>query len=180
MRVLQIFVVFLTSIDCFINNVFMKNHHFHNGQTKLRMNYLESIENNSRHNRTKYYLAPRPVFLKKPISQISFDELFLRIFSIDHIYISGNCDRVIISKENTKFVYYMNFEEDKEKMEYFLSILDANITIVNDYPTMMDSPSGELYCSPNPRIASIENLKRAFEIEFPLDNINDYDDNELE
>ena len=69
MRVLQIFVVFLTSIDCFINNVFIKNHCFHNGRTKLKMNYLESIENNSRHNRTKYYLAPRPVFLKKPISQ---------------------------------------------------------------------------------------------------------------
>ena len=164
MRVLHFFVIFITSIDCFYNNCF-KHHNVLNCYTKMKMSYLESIENNSIYNRTKYYLAPRPVLLRKPIPHISFDELFLKLFGIDEIYISSNTDRVIISKENTKFVYYMNFEEDKERIEYLLSLVNANITIINDYPTKMDNPSGELYCSPNPRIVSIQNLEKIdFEI----------------
>ena len=42
----------------------------------------------------------------------------------------------------------MNNKKEKDKIEFLLSLIDLDVEIVNDYPTIMDRPSGSLYCSP--------------------------------
>ena len=69
--------------------------------TSLNCNYLENIENASYYDRNKTILLPKPIpiyaqnkipkpILKpKPIPRLTFDNLFLILFSIQKIYISS-------------------------------------------------------------------------------------------
>ena len=153
--------VLLLVLFCAISNAFF-NVQFRLFQPKLYlrtplcMNYLESLENNSFVPKNILLPKPIPISLQnktliktkkiKPIPVLSFDEMFMLIFNIDKIYMSSNADRIIICYDNEKKVFYMNTNNDKDKIEYLLSLIDVDITIVNDYPTKMDSPYGELYC----------------------------------
>jgi len=171
MRTLSLFVFAIETIVAFfnINSIHRSNL---NLRTKLKMNYLDQIGNNSAYNKTKYYLAPKPVFVRKPIPKITFDEMFVRIFTTEQIYMSSNADRIIIAGNGMKGVYYMNFESDKEKITYILSLLDIDVQIVNDYPTKMEKPSGELYCDPNQGIVSIDDINRYLDNQFSKDHDN--------
>jgi len=148
-RTTCILFLILSSVNAFFNIRHLNPISRH---LKLRspmfMNYLQSIENNSFINRTRTVLNPKPFYPKDPIPRISFDEMFVLIFNTKHILMSSNADRIIINDNNTKGVYYMPSMIEKSKMEYLLSLTDIDITIVNDYPTKMDSPGGEYYCSP--------------------------------
>jgi len=100
-------------------------------------------------------LLPKPIPVltlnelpPKPIPIITFDQLFLIIISINHVYMSSNADRIIVEYNNTKGVYYINNYIERNKIEYLLSFIDTDLTIINDYPTRMDNPKGSLYCSP--------------------------------
>ena len=116
-------------------------------RTSLMMNYLQQIENNSS-NRTGLILNSRPRFIRNPIPILTFDELFVKISNINHILMSANADRVIVYFGNKQGVFYMTTRKEKEKIEYLISLIDVDITIVNDYPTKMDMPTGEYYCTP--------------------------------
>ena len=148
-RTTSILILILSSVNAFFN---IRHLNPMSRYLKLRspmyMNYLQSIENNSFVNRTRAVLKPKPFYPKDPIPRISFYEMFVLIFNTKHILMSSNADRIIINDNNTKGVYYMPSLLEKSKMEYLLSLTDVDITIVNDYPTKMDSPRGEYYCSP--------------------------------
>ena len=130
---------------------------FNKPLTSLKCNYLENIENASYYNRNKTVLLPKPIPLQiqnkilkpLPIPCLTFDNLFLILFSIKNIYISSNSDRIIVEYDNKKGVFYINNDIERNKIEFLISLINVDITIVNDYPTKMDYPNGELYCSPN-------------------------------
>jgi hypothetical protein len=116
-------------------------------KTSLRCNYLESIENASNYNRTIPTLLPKPT--PTPIPSLTYDQLFLILFSVTKIYISSNSDRIIVEYDNRKGVFYITNFIERHKIEFLISLINVDVTIVNDYPTKMDYPNGELYCSPN-------------------------------
>jgi hypothetical protein len=137
-------------------------------KTSLKCNYLENLENASYYERKVPKLLPKPIpiisnssLLKNtknyeknetkiiPIPILTFDELFIKLFSVKTVYISSNSDRIIVEYNNSRGVFYISNFIERNKIEYLLSLIDADITIVNDYPTKMDYPNGELYCSPN-------------------------------
>ena len=148
-RVSSVFFLIMSSVNAFFNI----RHFTPKPGMKLRTpvfmnNYLQQIENNSFINRTNAVLRPKPFYPKNPIPLMTFDQMFVLIFNVQHILMSSNADRIIIFDENKKGVYYMPSLREKSKMEYLLSLTDVDITIVNDYPTKMDNPTGEYYCSP--------------------------------
>jgi len=130
---------------------------FNKPLTSLNCNYLENIENASYYDRNKTILLPKPIPIYAqnkipkpiPIPRLTFDNLFLILFSIQKIYISSNSDRIIVEYDNKKGVFYINNFVERNKIEFLLSLINVDVTIVNDYPTKMDYPNGELYCSPN-------------------------------
>lgn len=134
---------------------------FNKPLTSLKCSYLENIENASYYEKNKTILLPKPIpkniqnKIPKPIPKpipiprLTFDNLFLILFSIQKIYISSNSDRIIVEYDNKKGVFYINNFVERNKIEFLLSLINVDVTIVNDYPTKMDYPNGELYCSPN-------------------------------
>ena len=164
MNIIKIIILTLiTTSHSFINiyNRPILNNKF---KTSLKCNYLENLENASKYNRNIPNLLPKPIRYiekviknisieneteKKPIPILTFDELFIKFFSTKLVYISSNTDRIIVENNNERGVFYINNFIERNKIEFLLSLIDADITIVNDYPTKMDYPNGELYCSPN-------------------------------
>ena len=154
-------ILLLASIT--ITDTFMNIHSTLNRRplTSLKCNYLENIENASYYERNNPKLLPKPVpkLIQKPLPKplpkpvpipcLTFDKLFLILFSINKVYISSNSDRIIAEYDNRKGVFYINNFVEKNKIEFLLSLINVDVTIVNDYPTKMDYPTGELYCSPN-------------------------------
>lgn len=183
-----ILLAIVTTTESFMNihsNLQLKNNMlpllykpiFNKPKTSLKSNYLNNIENAS------YYDRIKPVLLPKPIPYLTFDQLFLILFSINNIYISSNTDRIIVEYDNKKGVFYINNFIEKNKIEYLLSLIDINVTIVNDYPTKMDYPSGDLYCSPNLSMKAnitkeeIEDIVNGIIHKYETDNeISDYFD----
>uniref|UniRef100_A0A6C0J0A0 Uncharacterized protein n=1 Tax=viral metagenome TaxID=1070528 RepID=A0A6C0J0A0_9ZZZZ len=138
---------------------------FNKPLTSLKCSYLENIENASYYEKNNTVLLPKPIPIYAqnkipkpmpkpipkpiPIPRLTFDNLFLILFSIQKIYISSNSDRIIVEYDNKKGVFYINNFVERNKIEFLLSLINVDVTIVNDYPTKMDYPNGELYCSPN-------------------------------
>jgi len=166
MNIIKIIILTLiTTSHSFINiyNIPILNNKF---KTSLKCNYLEYLENASKYEKIIPNLLPKPIPLtpykpeiknisienateKIPIPKLTFDELFIKFFSIKSVYISSNTDRIIVEHNNQRGVFYISNFIERNKIEYLLSLIDADIIIVNDYPTKMDYPNGELYCSPN-------------------------------
>ena len=147
----------------------------------LRCNYLDNIENISYYNRTANLLLP------KPIPSLTFDSLFMILFSITKIYISSNSDRIIVEYDNKKGVYYINNNTERNKIEFLISLINVDVTIVNDYPTKMDYPSGDLYCSPNFTMKiniteeEIEDIINGIIHKYEIDEDSyDYDDDDID
>jgi len=142
-RSLQLLLIFLTTTASFIN---LKSFTPILRKTYLCNSYLNDINTNST-NFFNYNITPP--LLAKPIPKISFDNLFLNLFSVTEVYLSSNCDRIIIDYNNKKGVYYIMNNTDKKKITYLLSLIDVKTNIVGDYLTRMNDKSGSLYCSPN-------------------------------
>jgi len=153
-------------------------------KTPMMMNYLQQIENNSS-NRTVLILNPKPRYARSPIPLLTFDELFVKISSINHILMSANADRIIVYYGDKCGVFYMSTQKQKLDVEYLISLIDVDITIVNDYPTKMDSPSGEYYCTPkhvlpyNITMIDVENIMNGILDDY-RDNENDGDEDDDE
>jgi len=130
---------------------------FNKPLTSLKCSYLENIENASYYEKNNPVLLPKPIPIKVenkipkpvPIPCLTFDNLFLILFNVKKIYISSNSDRIIVEYDNKKGVFYINNFIERNKIEFLISLINVDVTIVNDYPTRMDYPNGELYCSPN-------------------------------
>jgi hypothetical protein len=117
----------------------------------LRMNY--NITNNKKYIRDNLNIKEDDEYKKKSskeiIVKINFDTLFLKIFNINKIYMSSNYDRIIICyDDNNKNVFYIETDEDKQKINYLIKLINKNIKIIiiSDYHNIMDSPFGYLYC----------------------------------
>jgi hypothetical protein len=144
-RSLQLLVLFLTTSLSFINlkPVLRK--------TYLCNSYLYDINTNSSN---LFNNNITPPLLAKPIPKITFDDVFLNLFSINEVFLSSNCDRIIIDYNNKKGVYYIMNKKDRERITYLLSLINIKTNIVDDYITKMDDKAGSLYCSPNKCLTS--------------------------
>lgn len=89
-----------------------------------------------------------PLLNPKPIPIITFDDMFLNLQSIYAAYMSSNNDRIIIEYNNKKGVYYIRTKNELDKTKYMLSLIDIETNVISDYSATMDSPNGNLYCSP--------------------------------
>jgi hypothetical protein len=145
MRRVLCFLSLIVVIDAFfnMNSFFIKPRL---PKTSLNSQYLNQLSNHSYKEQPK--LLPKPVMKKDPIPFMNFDQMFLVFFSTNRLYMSSNADRIIVCYDDKKGVYYMNNKKEKDKIEFLLSLIDLDVEIVNDYPTIMDRPSGSLYCSP--------------------------------
>jgi len=92
--------------------------------------------------------SPIPLLNPKPIPIITFDDIFMNLQSIYAVHMSSNNDRIIIEYNNTKGVYYMHTQNELDKTKYMLSLIDIDTNIISNYSATMDSPNGNLYCSP--------------------------------
>jgi len=143
----------------------------HYSSTCLRISYLDEIGNQSSFSNIPY-LQPKPKPNAIPI--LSFDQLFLVLFSITKIYISANSDRIIAEYNDKKGVHYISSVNEQKKIEFLISLINVPIEIVNDYPSVMDYINGSLYCTPkyslNKNISS-----EIYEEHSEYDDYNDYD-----
>ena len=89
-----------------------------------------------------------PLLNPKPIPIITFDDIFLNLQSIYAVHMSSNNDRIIIEYNNTKGVYYMHTQNELDKTKYIVSLINIDTNIISNYYATMDSPNGNLYCSP--------------------------------
>ena len=117
----------------------------HYSSTCLLISYLDEIGNQSSFPNIPY-LRPKPKPNAIPI--LTFDQLFLVLFSITKIHISANSDRIIAEYDNKKGVHYISSDNEQEKIEFLISLINVPIEIVNDYPSAMDYINGSLYCTP--------------------------------
>lgn len=153
LRVLHVLIMIISTAYSFFNSKHFTPHRQNlRVKTSICMNYLDQLGNNSYVEKSTFLPRPvqpvQPVRPVQPIPLLTFDQMFLLIFNIEQIFMSSNTDRIIIGYGDKKGVYYLNSQKDKAKIEYLLSLIDVNVQIVNDYPTKMDQPQGELYCSP--------------------------------
>lgn len=96
------------------------------------------------------FIAPNH---RTPIPLINFDNIVMNTNIINRVFISTNCDRIIVCYGNKKGVFYINNEKSLlSKIEYILSQLETDILI--EHPFNMDNPRHELYCEPK----SIDNI----------------------
>lgn len=89
-----------------------------------------------------------PLLNQKPIPIITFDDMFLNLQSIYALHMSSNNDRIIVEYNNKKGVYYIRTQSDLDKTKYIVSLIDIDTNIISNYYETMDSPNGNLYCSP--------------------------------
>lgn len=87
-----------------------------------------------------------PMLKPKPIPVMSFDDLFLNWNRVNRIFLSGDCDRIILLYGNDKKgVYYID-PGQLSKIEYMISLTTATVTI--EPVCNLDNPWFHLYCSP--------------------------------
>lgn len=145
MRTIVIIVLMIEAVSSFFSITPFKPLGFPR-RTVMRLNYLDSIGDRDNHTVNQTLVAP-PLY-KPPIPIITFDDVFLKLNSINQVFMSSNSDRVIVCYGDKKGVYYINGKKDLKKIEFILSLVLADIKIIMDYPTHMDMKSGTLYCTP--------------------------------
>jgi len=170
MRTIAIVVLMINSVNSFLSISLYKPLGL-SRRTAMKLNYLDNIGGN---HSVPHKLVAQPLY-NKPIPIITFDDVFLKLNSISQVFMSSNSDRVILCYGDKKGVYYMNGKKDLKKMEFILSLIQADIKIIIDYPTHMDMQSGTLYCSP--RVTKFQKNMTNDEIEDIInDVINKYED----
>lgn len=173
MRTILVIVYMINAVTAFFSIRPFKPPRLPHTRTALRMNYLDSISA-SNNSTGPYALVTQPKY-NPPIPIVSFDDIFLKLHSIDKVFMSGNSDRIIVCYGDKKGVYYINTKKELKKIEFILSLINADVKIIMDYPTHMDTPSGLLYCSP--RITKLHQNMSNEEMEDLInDVINKYED----
>ena len=128
------------SIKPVVVNAFMKRHYNNNAITLRRMSNGADWKNET--NDTSAIPLLRP----KPIPIISFDDLFLNWHKVNRIFLSEDCDRIILLYGNDKKgVYYIN-PDQLLKIQYLISLTTTIVTI--ETVENLDDPWFHLYCSP--------------------------------
>lgn len=113
-----------------------------------------------------------PILRPKPIPVISFDDLFLNWNNVNRVFLSEDCDRIILLYGNDKKGVYYIEPDQHTKIEYMLSITSAIVTI--EAVCNLDNPWFHLYCSPRGTKKELGNKK--FNITKSQDDNNDKDD----
>lgn len=111
---------------------------------------LENIQKNI----SKYLKKDTPIekgfSARVPIKKVSFDTIFLNIFSIEIIYTTPTEDRIIIQLNNGhKYVFYSTNDEDKAKIRKIIELVPNSITIKVITDKKVFDDNGFLYCENN-------------------------------
>lgn len=127
--------------------------------TKPSTSYVRNIHMSSFDNRLKnvqkninnYLKKDRPIekgfSARIPIKKVTFDTIFLNIFSIETIYTTPSEDRIIIQLQNgCKYVFYATNEEDKKKIRRIIEIVPNSITVKVIANNKVFDDNGFLYC----------------------------------
>lgn len=173
MRTILVLVLIINTVTAFFSIRPFKPYGLPPIRTTLKMNYLDSI--GASNNSTVPYALVTPTKYNPPIPIITFDDVFLKLHSINQVFMSANSDRIIVCYGDKRGVYYINTKKELKKIEFILSLIKADVKIIMDYPTHMDKPSGLLYCSP--RITKLyQNLSNEEMEDLINDVINKYED----
>lgn len=123
------------SVKPILVNAIMKRHYNTNLLILRGTSKSSTFENSS-----------MPVLKPKPIPIMSFDDLFLNWNSVNRIFLSEDCDRIILLYRNdARGVYYIEHNQ-LPKIEYMISLTTATVTI--ESVCNLDNPWFHLYCSP--------------------------------
>jgi len=110
--------------------------------TKCLMN--NNNYNDNIHNKT--ISSSALILLPKPIPLLSFDDIFLNLYSIKKIYISKKSDMMIVEFQNKTGIYYIK-RSQFEKMAIILTHFRNNIEYVDDLLMIMNQIRKKTYKS---------------------------------